>query len=325
MFRSSIRHLLLVAAVLIAVPSSSHARERGAPEARVIQRILREQGHRPGPVDGIVGPWTRSALAAFQQSSGLPPTGRLDRATIERLQDLSVVRAASAAPAGAPRDPLGFDGDESAVDELLIAASVESRRARMAAVRVLGDARTVRARAALGIVLYANDVAEVRVAAARQLGRIGDPASVNALAAALEDEEAPEVRAAIVEEIERNLPDAPIAFPAEGLRLEAPAAEVRPAEPLRVGLLRRTADPRRYRGRVLAGTVTALVNGQFVPVDPDGWFEWTLERGRRAHELYLQVDEIDAQGDASRRIFWLPRDGSPRKVGSIRPADPNRG
>lgn len=52
---------------------------------REIQQALNAKGNDPGPIDGRMGPRTRSALKAFQEVSGLKATGRLDDQTIESL------------------------------------------------------------------------------------------------------------------------------------------------------------------------------------------------------------------------------------------------
>lgn len=49
------------------------------------QRRLGELGYQAGPADGAMGPRTTEALRRFQQSVGLPATGRLDAATSEAL------------------------------------------------------------------------------------------------------------------------------------------------------------------------------------------------------------------------------------------------
>ena len=55
-------------------------------EARwVIQRGLRERGFDPGPLDGVVGPRTRTAIRGWQTAEGLPPTGYLDEAAARAL------------------------------------------------------------------------------------------------------------------------------------------------------------------------------------------------------------------------------------------------
>ena len=69
-----------------------HAASAASPAAtseprfvREAQRTLGELGYRPGPVDGVVGRRTQSALAAYQRSEGIPVTGYLDAETLVRL------------------------------------------------------------------------------------------------------------------------------------------------------------------------------------------------------------------------------------------------
>jgi peptidoglycan hydrolase-like protein with peptidoglycan-binding domain len=52
---------------------------------REAQRTLGELGYRPGPIDGVVGRRTRSALTRYQRSEGIPVTGHLDAETLVRL------------------------------------------------------------------------------------------------------------------------------------------------------------------------------------------------------------------------------------------------
>ena len=52
---------------------------------RAVQRRLRNLGFNPGPLDGIWGRKTTSALLRYQAAQGLPATGVLDRATIRAL------------------------------------------------------------------------------------------------------------------------------------------------------------------------------------------------------------------------------------------------
>ena len=49
------------------------------------QRKLRELGFDPGPIDGVAGGKTASALKQFQSENGLPVTGQLDVSTAARL------------------------------------------------------------------------------------------------------------------------------------------------------------------------------------------------------------------------------------------------
>jgi peptidoglycan hydrolase-like protein with peptidoglycan-binding domain len=50
-----------------------------------IQSNLRGQSLYSGPIDGIVGPKTRTALRQYQQQQGLTPTGDIDTTTLQRL------------------------------------------------------------------------------------------------------------------------------------------------------------------------------------------------------------------------------------------------
>ncbi len=106
-----------------------------------------------------------------------------------------------------------FDGNDYAVDELLKIAFNEEESLRIAAVEVMGDMGTPRARAALGIVLYGNSMGTVRATAADQLGNLGDGESVFTLALALDSEKDAEVRDVITAHSEKSLPsvDAPVA------------------------------------------------------------------------------------------------------------------
>ena len=72
-----------VAAIGLAVGVGAVADDAFAGSARLaaVQVALRAHGYDPGPVDGVSGPLTRSALAAFQRSKRLPADGRIDRPT----------------------------------------------------------------------------------------------------------------------------------------------------------------------------------------------------------------------------------------------------
>jgi hypothetical protein len=54
------------------------------PVARA-QRQIQQMGYNPGPVDGILGPVTSTALRRLQADHGLRPTGQLDEETIRFL------------------------------------------------------------------------------------------------------------------------------------------------------------------------------------------------------------------------------------------------
>ncbi|MGH7834144.1 MAG: peptidoglycan-binding domain-containing protein [Candidatus Binatia bacterium] len=54
-------------------------------DAKKAQEALKNKGHDPGSIDGIIGPQTRQAIRAFQSVSGLKETGRLDLETAKKL------------------------------------------------------------------------------------------------------------------------------------------------------------------------------------------------------------------------------------------------
>ncbi len=50
-----------------------------------VQGLLQDMGFYKGEVDGLVGPLTQQALAAYQATQGLPPTAAIDQPTLESL------------------------------------------------------------------------------------------------------------------------------------------------------------------------------------------------------------------------------------------------
>jgi hypothetical protein len=50
-----------------------------------VQLALRDQGYYPGAIDGLVGPQTRAALAAYQRDHGLIETAAVDEPTLVTL------------------------------------------------------------------------------------------------------------------------------------------------------------------------------------------------------------------------------------------------
>ena len=55
--------------------------------ARAIQVLLLFRGFQPGPIDGVVGVRTKTAILQFQQSAGLPETAVADSTVLETLQN----------------------------------------------------------------------------------------------------------------------------------------------------------------------------------------------------------------------------------------------
>lgn len=54
-------------------------------QTMAMQQALKDKGFDPGPMDGIVGPRTASALKEYQKSENLTVTGKMDRATAAKL------------------------------------------------------------------------------------------------------------------------------------------------------------------------------------------------------------------------------------------------
>lgn len=80
----------------------------GTAAVAAAQRALAALGYDPGPADGVLGPRTRAALAAFQRDRGLPATGLPDGPTRAALGQAAAAAdkpppvAALPAPGGAP-------------------------------------------------------------------------------------------------------------------------------------------------------------------------------------------------------------------------------
>lgn len=52
---------------------------------RAVQRELTQRGYDPGPIDGIYGVVTRAAVLAYQVDQGLPETGLVSEALLQRI------------------------------------------------------------------------------------------------------------------------------------------------------------------------------------------------------------------------------------------------
>lgn len=81
-----------------------------------VQKALKQQGHDPGAIDGVLGPQTSAALRAYQKEQGLSATGRLDDATLAKLQPATAASGAPPQPASRESQPTGGDRRPSAVD-----------------------------------------------------------------------------------------------------------------------------------------------------------------------------------------------------------------
>jgi len=54
-------------------------------DVKKAQEALKNTGHDPGSMDGVMGPRTRQAIRGFQNANGLKETGRLDAETAKKL------------------------------------------------------------------------------------------------------------------------------------------------------------------------------------------------------------------------------------------------
>jgi peptidoglycan hydrolase-like protein with peptidoglycan-binding domain len=63
------------------------------------QRLLSALGYDPGIADGVLGPRTQQAIAAYQHAHNLPATGDLDELTLRALGLLAAPRAPEFPPA----------------------------------------------------------------------------------------------------------------------------------------------------------------------------------------------------------------------------------
>lgn len=84
------------------------------PGVAASQQRLTDLGYWLGPVDGQLGSMTAHAVTAFQKAEGLPRTGRLDTATVERL---------SVASTPAPRSSSGHVLEIDLARQILLVSS----------------------------------------------------------------------------------------------------------------------------------------------------------------------------------------------------------
>ncbi len=76
---------LFVTSVLALSISAIPAMAQGSQATRDAQQTLKDKGYDPGPVDGVNGPKTRSAVRAFQKKENLNADGRLGPKTLDTL------------------------------------------------------------------------------------------------------------------------------------------------------------------------------------------------------------------------------------------------
>jgi hypothetical protein len=79
MYRNPLLYFVLGILICCFAPASHGKLSK--PIIQKAQQELKKKGINPGPVDGIIGPKTKSALRRYQAENGLPITGELDAET----------------------------------------------------------------------------------------------------------------------------------------------------------------------------------------------------------------------------------------------------
>jgi len=108
----------LLAVAALQVP---HVYAGGADVERA-QQALKQMGHDPGPIDGVMGAQTAAALRAYQKAQGLRVTGQLDAATTAKLGEPAQAPASSPQTGGDTKQTggdtkqTGGDTKQNAVD-----------------------------------------------------------------------------------------------------------------------------------------------------------------------------------------------------------------
>ncbi len=86
------------------------ARGGNREQVRAAQQALKDKGHDPGSVDGVIGPKTQAALKDFQKAQGIRESGRLDTETMSKL---GVEGRSGAAGQSSPSASPGTTGSSS--------------------------------------------------------------------------------------------------------------------------------------------------------------------------------------------------------------------
>jgi peptidoglycan hydrolase-like protein with peptidoglycan-binding domain len=80
------------AAAPAALAQTRTTRERQKKMMRNVQRMLRDVGYDPGPIDGSRGGQTATAIKKFQRDKGLKRTGTVTAPTLQALSSTSARR-----------------------------------------------------------------------------------------------------------------------------------------------------------------------------------------------------------------------------------------
>jgi peptidoglycan hydrolase-like protein with peptidoglycan-binding domain len=104
--------VVVAAGLLVVAVSATQISAQAAADVERAQKALKEMGHDPGPVDGVMGAQTSAALKAYQKKHGLEVSGQLDAATAAKLGG----EPAKAPSASVPSPQTGGDKKPNAVD-----------------------------------------------------------------------------------------------------------------------------------------------------------------------------------------------------------------
>ena len=79
------RKIMFGSVLAIGLMCSPSLRAQGSDDVKAEQQALKDKGFDPGPVDGVNGPKTRSALGQFQEKQNLKKDGKLGPQTRDSL------------------------------------------------------------------------------------------------------------------------------------------------------------------------------------------------------------------------------------------------
>ena len=83
-------------------------------QVRAVQQALKDKGHDPGQVDGVMGPKTQAALRDFQSKEGIKASGRLDSETMSKLGVQAKAGASAGSSSSSPSaSPSGSSSPQS--------------------------------------------------------------------------------------------------------------------------------------------------------------------------------------------------------------------
>lgn len=81
---AAVRYAALAALLTFGTPQLAWS-QAALDELRAVQQALQSRGYDVGPIDGIAGPRTKTAIEEFQRKQGLPVSGGSDEATMRAL------------------------------------------------------------------------------------------------------------------------------------------------------------------------------------------------------------------------------------------------